>query len=107
MVHGNHLQRVSVHPPQVVHQAAAGSWLHHIIGHSLTDLHSLQQVGDKQEFGEEVLTLRHGEWVARWMEGGEEEEQGGGKEEEEAPTADDRTMWKLDGEKGNGYVISQ
>lgn len=109
MVHGDHLQRVTVHAAQVVHQAAAGSRLHHVVGHSLTDLHRLQQVGDKQEFGEEVLTLRHGGCVARWMEGGEEEEQGEGKEEEEeeAPTTAVRTTWKLDGEKGSGYVISQ
>lgn len=105
MVHGDHLQRVAVHTPQVVHQAAAGSCLHHVVGHSLTNLHCLQQVGDKQEFGEEVLTLRHGGWVARWLEGGEEEERGEGKEEEEAPTAADQTTWKLDGEKGSGYVI--
>lgn len=108
MVHGDHLQGVTVHTPQVVHQAAAGSRLHHVVGHSLTDLHRLQQVGDKQEFGEEVLTLRHGGCVARWMEGGEEEERGGGgKEEEEAPTTADQTTWKLDGENGSGYVILQ
>lgn len=29
------------------------------------------------------------------------------EEEEAAPTTADRTTWKLDGEKGSGYVISQ
>lgn len=78
MVHGDHLQRVPVHAPQVVHQAAALARLHHVVGHALSDLHRLQEVGDKQEFGQEVLTLRHGGWVARWLEGGQEEERGGG-----------------------------
>lgn len=40
--------------------------------------------------------------VDGWTGGGEEEERGGGEEQEqevEGPTADDRTTWKLDGEK--------
>lgn len=70
VVHGDHLQCVPVHAPQVVHEAAAGGWLHHVVGHPLTDLHGLQQVGDKQELREEVLTLRHGGPVAKWLDGG-------------------------------------
>lgn len=64
VVHGDHLQRVAVHSPQVVHEVTSGSRLHHVIRHSLTDLNGFQQVGDEQELGEEVLTLRHGGRVA-------------------------------------------
>lgn len=92
-----------MHTPQVVHRAAAVCRLHYVVGNSLTDLHCLQQVGHEEEFGEEVLTLRHGGRVARWLEGGEEEELGEGKEEEEAPTTADRMMWRLDGEK-RGWI---
>lgn len=86
MVHGDHLQGVAVHPPQVVHEAGVGRRLHHVVGHTLTDLHRFQQVGHKQEFGEEVLALRHGGRVAGRVEGGEEEEQGGEEQEEEEET---------------------
>lgn len=71
MVHGDHLQRVAVHAAQVVHEAPAAGRLHHVVGHPLADLHGLEQVGDEQELGEEVLTLRHGWCVsARWLDGG-------------------------------------
>lgn len=91
---------MAVHSPQVVHEVTSGGGLHHIVGHSLTDLHSFQQVGDKQELGKEVLTLRHGGRVAGV---------GGGKRnEEEASTGGVTTMWILDGEKGEniGYFIA-
>lgn len=60
VAHADHLQRVPVHAPQVVQQAATGCWLHYIVGHPFPDLHGLEQVAHKQEFGQEVLTLRHG-----------------------------------------------
>lgn len=97
MVHGDHLQSIPVHSPQVMHQAAAGGRFHYVVGHSLSDLHSLQEVGDKQEFGEEVLTLRHGGCVLGWwMDGGRNRN----KEEERRrrrrhqPPAKQRGNWK-------------
>lgn len=71
VVHSDHLQRVSVHAAQVVHEAATGAGLHHVVRDTLADLHRFQQVGDEQELGEEVLALRHGgqEWgtgSGRW-----------------------------------------
>lgn len=107
MVHGDHLQRVTVHTPQVVHQAAAGRRLHHVIGHSLADLHRLQEVGDKQEFGEEVLTLRHSGWMARWLEGEEEKERGERRRrrrQRQPPPTGQRGNWME--RRGRGGVIS-
>ena len=60
VAHADHLQRVPVHTPQVVHQAPADCRLHHIVRHPLPDLHGLEQVAHKQELRQEVLALRHG-----------------------------------------------
>ena len=102
VVHGDHLQGVAVHSPQVVHETPAGSGLHHIVGHALTDLHRLQQVGHEEELWEEVLALRHGE-QARVPDGRERVENGSGSREHQRATANLVTTWEP---KGGGDGVS-